>query len=518
MTEPAAHFDPAPLRGAQLILASVAIALAAFMNVLDMTIANVSLPVIAGDIGASISQVTWIITSFTVATAITVPLTGWLSQRFGTVRLFVVSILLFTLASVGCGMSTNLEMLVLFRTLQGAVSGPMIPLSQTLMLQIFPRDKAGMALAIWAMTALGGPIAGPLLGGWISDNIYWPWIFYINVPTGLLSAVITWKMLNHRESPIVKRPIDTVGIALLVLWVGALQFMLDKGNELDWFGSTEIRVLAVVAAIALPFFIIWELTDEHPVVDLSLFARRNFTVGTIIGALNFGMYIGGVVLIPLWLQRFMGYSATWAGVLTAPTGIVALLLTPFVGKFLPKIDPRLAASVSLALFVLVAVMRTRYSLDVPAGLIVLTQLILGVAIGLNFVPITALFMAGLPPSRMAAAAGLSQTLRMLGVAMCVSLTTMTWDDGARQHYAYLAEHVSAYNNSMLEVAQTLSVRGLSLEQSLSLIERQVIAQAYMLSAIDYFWATALLILVLAAAVWLAKPIAKATPQPLDVAH
>src|SRR3954462_5510603 len=244
----AAAAAPAPLTGAPLAVGTIALSLATFMNVLDTSIANVSIPSIAGDLGVSPDQGTWVITSFGVANAIALPLTGWLSQRIGQVRLFTASVLLFVVASLMCGMATSFPMLVFFRVVQGAVAGPMIPLSQTLLLSSYPREKSGVALGMWSMTTLVAPVAGPLLGGWITDNIAWPWIFYINIPVGLLAAGITWGIYHKRESTTRKVPIDGIGLALLVLWVGSLQLMLDKGKELDWLHSPAIVAMAVAAA------------------------------------------------------------------------------------------------------------------------------------------------------------------------------------------------------------------------------------------------------------------------------
>ncbi len=316
-----------------MILGTLSLSLATFMNVLDTSIANVSLSAIGGDLGVSTTQVTWVITSFGVANAITVPLTGWLSQRFGAVRLFTASIALFSIASLMCGLATSLQELIAFRVIQGAVAGPMIPLSQALLLSSYPKAKAGMALAIWSMTTLVAPVMGPLLGGWITDNISWPWIFYINIPVGAFAAVVTWGIYRRRETARRKLPIDGVGLGLLVLWVGALQIMLDKGQELDWFHSSTIVALAVVAVVVFSVFVVWELVENpYPVVDLRLFKRRNFWTGTLALSLGYGVFFGNVVLLPLWLQQYMGYTATEAGMLTAPVGILALLLSPFVGR------------------------------------------------------------------------------------------------------------------------------------------------------------------------------------------
>src|SRR5215510_6449194 len=305
---------PPPLTGATLALGTVALSLATFMNVLDTSIANVSLPAIAGDLGVSPDQGTWVITSFGVANAISLPLTGWLTRTFGQVRLFTWSVILFTLASFLCALAPSLNMLILFRVLQGAVAGPMMPLSQSLLLSSYPKARAGAALGMWSVTTLVAPVVGPLLGGWITDNISWPWIFYINVPVGIFSGLATWFIYHKRETPTTRLPIDKVGLFLLVLWVGAMQVMLDKGNDLDWFGSKLIIVLAIVAALGLALFCVWELTEAHPVVDLRLFAKRNFWTGTLALSLAYGAYFASIVLLPLWLQQYMGYTATLAGV------------------------------------------------------------------------------------------------------------------------------------------------------------------------------------------------------------
>ena len=350
-----------PLTGGQLVLGTVALSLATFMNVLDTSIANVSIPAIAGDMGVSPAQGTWVITSFAVANAISVPLTGWLTQRFGQVRLFTASVLLFVLASWLCGLAPNIGMLIAFRVLQGLVAGPMIPLSQTLLLASYPRAKAGTAMAMWAMTVLVAPVAGPLLGGWITDNIAWPWIFYINIPVGLLAAAFTWSIYRQRDPGPRRVPLDIIGLFLLVVFVGSLQIMIDKGKELDWFASNEILLLAVTAAVSFLFFLAWELTDKHPIVDLRLFARRNFLMGTASLSIAYGLFFGNVVLLPLWLQQYMGYTATWAGLATAPVGLLAILLSPWVGKNVGRIDPRKLATVAFLGFGVVLWMRSHFN-------------------------------------------------------------------------------------------------------------------------------------------------------------
>jgi DHA2 family multidrug resistance protein len=307
-----ANSSPVPLAGIARGVTLIALAMATFMQVLDTTIANVSIPTISGYLGVSSDQGTWIITSFAVANGVSVPLTGWLMRRFGVVRTFALSVLLFTVASFLCGISENMTELVLFRVLQGAVSGPMIPGSQALLLTLFPEGKKGTALAIWSATTLVAPICGPILGGYISDNYAWGWIFFINVPVGLLCSLVCWHFLKSRETATKALKLDRIGLVLLIVWVGSLQVMLDQGKDLDWFNSTTIVTLCIVCIISLAAWIVWELGDPHPIVDLSLFKSRNFTFGTLALCLVYGVFFGNVVLMPLWLQSHLQYTATWA--------------------------------------------------------------------------------------------------------------------------------------------------------------------------------------------------------------
>ena len=353
-----------PLSGSKLAIGTIALSLATFMNVLDTSIANVSIPAIAGDLGVSPDQGTWVITSFGVANAISLPLTGWLTRRFGQVKLFTASVVLFVIASFLCALAPSLSLLVLFRVLQGAVAGPMIPLSQSLLLASYPKSRAGTALAMWAITTLVAPVVGPVLGGWITDNISWPWIFYINVPVGIGAALVTWGIYHRRETPTARVPVDTVGLGLLVIWVGALQVLLDQGRDLDWFNSAAIVALACVAVVGFVVFLIWELTEEHPIVDLSLFRSRNFSVSTVAMLFAYGLFFGNVVLLPLWLQQYMGYTATGAGMILAPVGLLAIFLTPVVGKTINKVDARLFATAALLIFAVVALMRSKFNTQV----------------------------------------------------------------------------------------------------------------------------------------------------------
>jgi DHA2 family multidrug resistance protein len=494
-----------PLTGSSLALGTLALALATFMNVLDTSIANVSIPAIAGDMGVSPGQGTWVITSFAVANAISVPLTGWLTQRFGQVRLFTASVLLFVIASWLCGLAPNIGMLIAFRVLQGLVAGPMIPLSQTLLLASYPAAKAGTAMAMWAMTVLVAPVAGPLLGGWITDNISWPWIFYINIPVGLLAAGITWSIYRSRDPGPKRVPLDRVGLVLLVLFVGAMQIMVDKGKELDWFESGEILSLAVVAVVGFLFFLAWELTEMQPIVDLRLFARRNFLTGTMALSVAYGLFFGNVVLLPLWLQQSMGYTATWAGLATAPVGILAIILSPWVGKNVSKIDPRKLATVAFVGFGGVLWMRAHFNTQADFATILLPTVLQGAAMAFFFIPLQAIVFSGLPPERMPSAAGLSNFVRITAGAVGTSLFTTLWDSRSALHHAQLSESVNRGNAAAVQALSQLQAAGLSADQALASLNRTLDQQATTMAVTDLFYASALLFFVLVAVVWLAKP-------------
>jgi len=494
-----------PLQGPELVLGTIALSLATFMNVLDSSIANVSIPAISGDLGVSPSQGTWVITSFAVANAISVPLTGWLTQRFGPVRLFVGSILLFVIASWLCGLAPNIGMLIAFRVLQGFVAGPMIPLSQTLLLSSYPRARAGSAMAMWAMTVLVAPVAGPLLGGWITDNISWPWIFYINIPVGLIAAAVTWAIYRKRDPGSRKSPFDYVGLALLVLWIGALQIMIDKGKELDWFGSTQIVVLAIVAAVGFAFFLAWELTEEHPIVDLRLFARRNFLTGTMALAVAYGLFFGNVVLLPLWLQQYMGYTATWAGLATAPVGILAIIISPWVGKNVARIDPRKLASISFLGFGAVLVMRSHFNTQADFNTILVPTVLQGAAMAFFFIPLQAIIFSGLTPDRMPAAAGLSNFARITAGAIGTSIFTTVWENRAALHHSELAEGINNANSAATAAMSQLAASGYDASQSMAMINRMIDQQAYTLAVNDLFFLSGVLFVVLLAFVWAAQP-------------
>jgi DHA2 family multidrug resistance protein len=494
-----------PLEGSARLWGTIALSAATFMNVLDTSIANVSLPAIAGDLGVSPNQGTWVITSFAVANAIAVPLTGWLSQRFGQVKLFVGSVILFVIASWMCGLAPNMPTLIAFRALQGFVAGPMIPLSQSLLLSSYPKALAGLAMAMWAMTTLIAPVMGPLLGGWITDNISWPWIFYINIPVGIVAALSSWAIYRKRETATRQLPIDKIGLALLVVWIASLQIMLDLGKENDWWHSWLIIGLAVTAVVGFAFFLIWELTDDHPVVDLRLFASRNFWAGTVATSVGYGLFFGNVVLLPLWLQQFMGYTAIDAGMVLAPVGLLAIVFSPVVGKTVGKVDPRYYATFAFIVFAIVLWMRSRFSTQADFWTIMIPTIVQGLAMAFFFIPLLTITISGLPPERIPAASGLTNFVRITAGAIGTSISTTLWESRAALHHTQLAEAVNPASSATQSTLAGLAASGLSPQQALAQINRLVDLQAFTLAADDIFYLSAGLFLLLVPLVWLTHP-------------
>ena len=494
-----------PLHGITLVLLTLALGLGTFMQVLDTSIANVSLPAISGDLAVSPNQGTWVITSFAVSNAISLALTGWLSRRFGQVKLFALSTFLFTVASWLCGLAPNLPLLIAARVLQGAVAGPMIPLSQALLLANYPNEKKGLALSLWSITVMVAPIMGPIMGGWITDNISWPWIFYINIPVGIFSSLLTWQLLRKRESEMVSLPVDKIGLFLLVLGIGTLQILLDKGNELDWFESRQIIVLGIISAVSLTFLIAWELTEDHPIIDLHLFSNRNFLVGVATLSIGYLVFFGNVVILPLWLQTQMGYTATWAGLAAAPVGILSIFVTPLVGKNMNKLDLRVWASMSFAVFAGVSYWNSQFNTDVTFWQLVIPRLIMGIGVSAFFVPLMSLTLSDIPPHLLASAAGLSNFIRILGGSFGTSLSITLWDRRAAYNHELLSERITEFSpvsNDALTIMRGLEQSAAS---SYAMLERSMQQQSVMLATNDIFWLSSLMFAGLMMLVWSSKP-------------
>ncbi len=490
-------------RPPNLGLTTVGLALATFMQVLDTTIANVSLPTIAGNLGVSVDQSTWVITSFAVSMAIGLPLTGFLGRRFGEVKVFVWCTLLFVLASFACGISQSMGMLIFFRVIQGAVAGPMYPVTQSLMISVYPPHKRGMALALISMVTVVAPIAGPILGGWITENYSWRWIFFINVPIGFFCSFLIRSQLKEKVEKIEKPRMDYVGLITLIIGVGLLQVVLDKGNDADWFDSTFIVVASVISAIALAVFVIWELTDEDPIVDLKLFRHRNFSAGTLALVLAYAAFFGIALLLPLWMQRNLGYTAIWAGLATSPLGVLPLVLTFFIGKYAAKVDLRWLASISFMVMGGVCFLYSNFNLDVNFMHVAMVQLLLGLGVAFFFMPVLTILLSDLETSEIASGSGVATFLRTVAGSFAASIITFLWTQRASVHHAQLTEFITPYS-PMANQAMT-SFGPNSQSQSLAWLNGIITQQGFQISFNEIFYGLGWIFFALIAVMWLAKP-------------
>ncbi|WP_420144617.1 DHA2 family efflux MFS transporter permease subunit [Sphingobium sp.] len=482
-------------------LAGLVLAMSNFMVVLDLTIANVSVPHIAGNLGISPDQGTWIITSYAVAEAICVPLTGWLAQRFGVVRMFTMAMIGFGIFSVLCGLSSTLGMLVACRIGQGICGGPIMPMSQTLLMRIFPPETRGRAMGMWAMTTLLGPAFGPIIGGYISDNWSWHWIFFINLPIALVCILAAQALLRPVETETSNVPIDRVGLFLLIFWIGCLQIMLDIGRDHDWFADPMIVGLALMAAIGFIVFVIWELTEEHPVVDLRVFRHVGFSSGLFTMSLCFGSYFASIVVIPQWLQMSMGYTATWAGIVTAMTAMAALFTAPIAGALISRVDVRLMISGAVAWIGIMSLVRAHWTSGVDFGTMIIPQFVQGFALPFFFIPLTTLTLGSVRPEETASAAGLQNFVRTMATAIATSLVLTSWGDSQRVSRNDMA--------SVLQPDQTqslLSGMGMSAEQARQVISNIVEQEAIVLAVDHVFFLSAVILFAAAVIVWIApKP-------------
>lgn len=512
MTDAAAHGDtypssrkehvPADLQprtGMALWGVGILLAMANFLAVLDMSIANVSVPTIAGNLGATASQGTWVITSYAVAEAIMVPLTGWLAGRFGTVRVFVGAVIGFGACSALCGLAPTLEVLVFFRVLQGVFGGPLMPLSQTLLMQIFPKEKQGAAMALWAMTTLTAPIAGPMLGGVLCESLGWPSIFWVNVPIALLCAPVLWRVLNRYETSRVRVRVDAVGLGLLILFVGALQLMLDLGNEHDWFESPAVVALAVIALVGFVAFLIWELTEKNPIVDLRIFRHRGFAVACLTLPLAFGGLMASNVLVPLWLQVDMGYTATWAGYVAGMMGVLAIFGAPLAATLSSRFDPRLIIFIGVLWLAWVTFMRAGATGQMSFWQIAFWPLILGIGMPLFFLPLQLVGLGAVKPEETASAAGLLNFIRTVAGAFATSLTMTLWGDGAAANQSALAGQLNDADQALAVMQQG----GMSYDQAVQSLTGQVQSQAVVIATNEVMMLCAAGFLIAALTIWLA---------------
>lgn len=489
----------APLSGGLLWLATLMLAAANFLAVLNMTIANVAVPNIAGSLGAATSQGTWVITSYAVGEAITVPLTGWLSSRFGSVRVFVSSMVMFGVFSIVCGFSSTLGMLVVARVFQGLCGGPLMPLSQTLMIRIFPKKKMALAIGLWSVTTLVAPVIGPILGGYLCDDFSWCWVFLINAPIAIGFGLYAWKLLKPFQVLGLRSTIDTVGLALLVTWVASLQFMLDEGKNLDWFASSEIVYLAILSAAGFVAFLVWELRARHPIVDLRVFRHRGFTASVLTISLAYAAFFGTNVLTPMWLQSFMGYTATNAGLATAWTGVTAFILAPVVAS--SKRDPRMLVCIGVIWMGLVTLWRTVATTDMGFWNIAVPLMVMGFALPFFFIPTTGIGLASVEEHEMDSAAGMMNFLRTLSGAFATSMVTTLWSNQTIRNHAEL---VGIINHQGIQ--STLAQGGTTPEATNQMLDGLVTSQSVMLSTNQIMTGIGAIFLFAAAIIWIApKP-------------
>ncbi len=489
--------DFKPLTGTTLLLAGMVLALTNFMVVLDTTIANVSVAHISGSLGISSTQGTWVITSYAVAEAICVPLTGWLAGRFGTVKTFILGMLGFGLFSTLCGLSSSLTMLVACRIGQGLCGGPLMPLSQTLLLRIFPKEQQGQAMGLWAMTTVTAPILGPILGGTISDSWSWHWIFFINIPIAALCAFGAYRLLSSAETRTEKLGMDKVGLGLLVIWIGALQIMLDIGREHDWFGDTTIVILAIVAAIGLAVFVAWEVTERQPIVDLRVFRHRGFTVSVISLAFAFATFFASAVLIPQWLQTSMGYTATYAGYVTAFTGVGAVAMSPIVAKLMDRVDPRGLVCFGILWLGATSLLRVYWTSGADFWTLAMPQLLQGIGMPFFFIPLTTIGLGAVEPEETASAAGVMSFLRTMAGAIGTSVSTTLYANNAVVARSEIVSKLNADSTS-----SALQASGFSLDQVRGAIEQTVTQESYAMAINHLFLLSAIVFAFAAMIIWL----------------
>ena len=482
---------------------AIAVMFATFMEVLDTTVVNVSLPHIAGNLSASVDEAAWVLTSYLVANAIVLPLTGWIASYFGRKRVLLAAVFGFTTASFLCGMAPSLELLVFFRVIQGATGGALQPLSQAVMLEAFPPKDRGKAMAFWGLGIVVAPMLGPVLGGWLTDNYSWRWVFYINLPVGLMSVIMT--RLFIFDPPYIRRSgrgIDFWGIGLLAVGIGALQVVLDKGQEEDWFESHWITALAAVAAVALLIFIAHEIRARDPVVHLRVFKNRTYSAGVfLMTTMGFVLY-GSMLLLPVFLQTLLGYPAVDAGVAMAPRGLGSLLMMPVVGTVLGRFDPRKVLSVGLVGSAWTLWALSRLNLQAGYWDIFWPQFIQGACLAMLFVPLTTATMDPIPKEEMGNATSMFNLMRNVGGSVGIASATTFLFRREQLHINQLGAHVTPFNPQSQMYLDGLESRMLAhgadmqtaLHQAQVAVWGMVERQASLLSFVDTFAAMAVVFL------------------------
>jgi DHA2 family multidrug resistance protein len=423
---------------------TICVILATIMQALDTTIANIALPYIQGSVSASQDQINWVLTSYIVAAAIMTPPTGFLAGRFGRKRLFLVSVAGFTVASMLCGMAQSLVQIVLFRILQGMFGAALVPLSQSVLLDVYPKERQGFAMAIWGIAVMVGPVLGPVLGGWLTENYTWRWVFYINLPIGALTFLGIITFLPETEQKTGAK-LDWFGFGTLSLAIGALQVLLDRGEQLDWFGSGEILIEAIVAAAAFYLFLVHTFTSDAPFVSPALFRDRNFAAGTLFIFVVGVTYLASLALLTPYLQNLMNYPIVTAGLVMGPRGIGTMGAMLIVGRLVGRVDTRFLLAVGLGLTAWSFYEMTGWTPDVSQTTIIVNGVIQGAGLGFLFVPLSTVTLGTLPPERRTEGAGLYNLSRNIGSSVGISVVTSLLTQNTQANHADIVQHVTAVN-------------------------------------------------------------------------
>jgi MFS transporter, DHA2 family, multidrug resistance protein len=492
---------------------AISVMLGTFMEVLDTTVVNVSLPHIAGNLGATTDEATWVLTAYLVANAIVLPMTGWLANQFGRKRVLMTSIGGFTLASIACGLAPSLPMLLFFRVIQGATGGGLQPLSQAIMLEAFPPEQRGKAMAFWGLGIVVAPMLGPVLGGWLTDSYSWRWLFYINVPVGVLGLMMS--KLFIFDPHYIKRGtgrVDYWGIGLLAVGMGALQIMLDKGQEEDWFGSHFIVYLAVAAVLGLGFFIAREFATAHPIVDLRVFRVRTYASGVfLMTVLGFVLY-GSLVLLPIFLQTLLGYSSLDAGVAMLPRGLGAFIAMPFVGVLMSKVEPRKLLTIGFLVCAYSLWALAEINLNAGYWDVFWPQFIQGISMGFLFVPLTTITHDPIPKQEMGNATSIFNVMRNIGGSVGIAAVTTMVARHTQTNTSVLGANVNQMNQATRQIFEGARAMFMSKGMDFSTATRQAYAaifgmvqqQASMLSFMYAFRTLAILFVLVTPLILLMK--------------
>jgi MFS transporter, DHA2 family, multidrug resistance protein len=495
---------------------ALAVTLATFMEVLDTSIANVALPHIAGSLSAGQDESTWVLTSYLVSNAIVLPLSGWLSSIVGRKNFYMGCVALFTISSFLCGLAPNLATLILCRVMQGAGGGGLQPSEQAILADTFPPAKRGMAFAVYGMAVVTAPAIGPTLGGWITDNFTWRWIFFINIPVGILSILLTSRLIQDppyfRRRRIRETKIDYIGLGFVALGLGTLQVVLDKGQREDWFESNFVVTLSLIAAASLIFVIYWEWQQKDPIIDLHLFRDRTFGVSNLLMFMLGFALLGSTLLLPLFSQTLLGYTAQEAGLALMPGGFAIILLLPLVGFLLSRYTPRWLLLLGLLILSYSLFHMTRFDLDIDFRTVTTARLIQAAGMAFLFVPINTAAYAFLPREKNNAASGLMNLARNIGGSVGISVVTTMLDRRTQVHLNYLSSNLSASNPAL---QSRLNGLGAILQSHgggpagsspvpWAVIQNTVVRQATMLAYVDCFWLLGVAILLMVPMVFLIK--------------